>query len=162
MTNTPATGRRPAGHGVDVFAYGSNLLLAQMRARCPTASFVVRGRLRNHTLRFAGYSSRWHGAVAHAARARGRAVCGVVYRLSRADLAHLDQVEGMPFVYERVRRAIDCDDGARRIVHVYVQPELGVELGTPSLPYLRQIVGGYLDHRFDTRAVLRALQESMP
>lgn len=145
-----------------VFAYGSNLLLAQMHARCPTANFVSRGRLRNHTLRFAGYSNRWHGAVAQATRLRGRAVCGVVYCVRRAELARLDQLEGVPFVYQRVTRAIDCDDGARRIVQVYLQPELGLELGAPSVPYLRQILGGYLDHQFDTRAVLRAIQESMP
>ena len=143
-----------------VFAYGSNLVTAQMVERCPSAALVARGRLRDHTLRFAGYSTRWDGAVADAAYARGRRLRGVVFLVGRADLARLDRHEGVPFAYERVTRSIHCDDGTPRVAQVYVQPTLGLEFGLPSAAYLWHVLAGYLDHRFDTRAILRALKES--
>jgi cation transport regulator ChaC len=154
--------RRTSAPSVLVFAYGSNLDEAQMVERCSSAQFVACGRLRSHTLRFAGFSAHWGGAVAHAARARGRVLRGVIYEMCRLDLGALDRCEGVPFAYQRVTRAIDCDDGIRREAEVYVQPAAGVELGPPSLGYLRQIVAAYIDHQFDTRAIARAVKESAP
>src|SRR5690242_17987929 len=102
------------------FAYGSNLDLAQMRARCPRAERIETAVLRGYRIAFHGHSMRWGGAVATLVRTPGATVLGVLYRLSQHDLARLDRFEGAPRVYARTRVSLRDACGRRRRAQVYL------------------------------------------
>jgi gamma-glutamylcyclotransferase (GGCT)/AIG2-like uncharacterized protein YtfP len=136
-----------------VFAYGSNLSSAQMRDRCPSARVVVTATLPGAELAFAGYSSRWGGAVATFLPGRVAGVRGVVYRVIESDLLALDRFEGVPFVYDRVSVDVLSDSTKRRAhVDTYKLPDDAAR-GTPSLAYLARIARAYRELGFDRRAL---------
>jgi gamma-glutamylcyclotransferase (GGCT)/AIG2-like uncharacterized protein YtfP len=142
------------------FAYGSNLSLAQMRRRCPTAVELGRAALPNHRLVFAGHSEAWGGAVAHVARAPGAKVEGMLYVISEQDLEALDRCEGVPFVYDRVVKTVVDEHGKRRRANVYrLDAELAHE-GTPAARYFEVISSAYRRHGFDREALATAIARS--
>jgi gamma-glutamylcyclotransferase (GGCT)/AIG2-like uncharacterized protein YtfP len=71
------------------FAYGSNMHLGLMRARCPDARVICRAVLREHRFVITrdGYAS--------VAPARGGVVHGLLWRVSPRDLAALDAYENI-------------------------------------------------------------------
>jgi gamma-glutamylcyclotransferase (GGCT)/AIG2-like uncharacterized protein YtfP len=139
-----------------VFAYGSNLDAAQMRARCPSARALGRAQLAGHALAFGGFSRRWGGAVASVVRARGQVVEGVLYALSAADLGALDAFEGTPWVYERVTCLVTTEGGARRRAFVYALRALGAAPRRPAPRYLAAVLRAYAHLRFDPAPLVRA------
>jgi gamma-glutamylcyclotransferase len=144
------------------FAYGSNLDETQMRARCPGARLGLRAVLKNHTLVFGGHSSRWGGAVASVQRAHGAEVEGLLYRLNDQDLDRLDHFEGCPWSYERVARQVVAEDGRRRLVQVYQQPDRDFVPRSPASPYLKVIERAYHRLGFDRTALERAINNAPP
>ncbi len=76
------------------FAYGSNMDWAQMKERCPSATFVGVAALRDHRIGFTRKSIKRGCGVADALKHLGRDLWGVVYALSDADSAQLDRSEG--------------------------------------------------------------------
>jgi gamma-glutamylcyclotransferase (GGCT)/AIG2-like uncharacterized protein YtfP len=77
------------------FAYGSNMSWTQMQHRCPGARFKCVAKLADHKLAFTRTSERWQGGgVADVAPDSGKAVWGVVYEVTPADLDSLDRWEG--------------------------------------------------------------------
>jgi gamma-glutamylcyclotransferase (GGCT)/AIG2-like uncharacterized protein YtfP len=125
------------------FAYGSNLSLAQMHRRCPSAVVLGRAALPNHRLAFAGHSAAWGGAVAHVARAPGDKVEGILYLLTERDVEALDRCEGVPIVYDRVVKTVVDEHGRRRRAHVYrLDPELAIE-SIPGARYFEVISSAY-------------------
>ena len=86
-----------AGGGVvKVLAYGSNLLLARMRGRAPSAEPVTTVRLPGYALRFHKRGRDGSGKADAFFTGRGQdVVCGVVYELSPADKVALDLAEGL-------------------------------------------------------------------
>ena len=141
------------------FAYGSNMLTARLRARCPGAEPLCVGYAEGYRLAFAKRGRDLSGK-GHLVRA-GRRVRqpGVLFAMDAADRDRLDAVEGLGSGYDRhdafpVRRA---DDGRRVTAFVYLasDPEPGL---VPYDWYLALIVAGAREHRFDRRRV-RALLE---
>lgn len=152
--------KRSAG-GALVFAFGSNLSVAQMARRCPGAIEVARARLREHRLLFAGFSRSWGGAVATVVPDPKRSVRGSVYRLSYAELDRLDTYEGAPWCYERVSVEVELFGGklpkrARAELYVKVDPTPGC----PSRAYLEAIAEGYTRHGYTLDALVRAAMDS--
>jgi gamma-glutamylcyclotransferase (GGCT)/AIG2-like uncharacterized protein YtfP len=79
-----------------VFAYGSNMDLAQMQERCPhsvLAPFVAEGR--GWKLCFPRESIKRKGGVGSVVREEGSSVWGVVFCVSDRDLLRLDRFEGV-------------------------------------------------------------------
>lgn len=119
------------------FAYGSNLCPRQMAQRCPDAADP-----RPATL--AGY--RWlinQRGVATVEPSAGSRVHGVVWRISDADLAVLDRVEGVPERYRRDRLTVHTADGP---AEAFVYVDHRVRAGVPRPGYLERIVGGAIEH----------------
>ncbi len=85
------------------FAYGSNMNREQMSFRCPDAVMVGRGRLHNYTLLERQHADirYWPGHVVH----------GVVWRVSRRDIAALDRYEGYPTYYVHYRVPVKTRSG---------------------------------------------------
>ena len=99
------------------FAYGSNMDAARMRARCPAALKVGTGSVGG-----------WRVAerlYADIEPMRGGRVWGVVWALTRRDLAALDRAEGYPFTYGcRVARVrMDGERGRFERCLVYVMSD---------------------------------------
>jgi gamma-glutamylcyclotransferase len=86
-----------------VFAYGSNMSLARIRARCPSAK--VRG-----VAELGGHELRWHKSSKDGSGkcdivsnpASDMTVFGVLYEIQGDDKAALDRAEGKGFGYEEI------------------------------------------------------------
>jgi gamma-glutamylcyclotransferase len=137
------------------FSYGSNLEVRQMRRRCPGAVRLERATLRGYRLAFRGYSRTWNGAVATLVPDARGVVHGVLYRLPPRDLARLDQFEGHPRAYQRVRVSLRDQAGRRRRAQVYLMPP-NRKPGAPGVQYLVMILRAYAALGFDRTPVLRA------
>lgn len=135
------------------FAFGSNLNVSQMRARCPGAIPRQRATLPNHALRFGGWSNRWDGAVATVERKPGAETPGLLFELSDGDLEALDRIEGCPGFYERVVRQVVDEHGKRRRAFVYQLTT--PSRGEPSSDYLNAIRRAYQALGFDEASLLR-------
>jgi len=66
----------------------------QMRARCPSATFVRVARLADHRLAFTRKSVTRQCGVADVVPERGRSVWGVVYQVPELEVGSLDRSEG--------------------------------------------------------------------
>jgi hypothetical protein len=99
---------------IHYFAYGSNLDVEQMTARCPSSRARFRACLLDHRLDFTYYAARWSGGAADVRTCPGECVWGVVYELTPDDLARLDGYEAG---YERIELSVLDDSGnAHRVV----------------------------------------------
>ncbi len=82
-------------------AYGSNMDPAQMARRCPHSPQQGTGWLQNWRLTFGGADLGWEGALATVVEDQGHQVFVVLYELSEADEAALDQWDGATLGYYR-------------------------------------------------------------
>lgn len=140
------------------FAYGSNLSLQQMRARCPNARPYGRAFLAEYALTFAGHSATWGGAVATLTPDPERETPGLLYQIDDQDLARLDGFEGHPFVYRRQRKVVQSEDGTSVVAHVYVLE--GRRIAAPSDSYAQVIRDGYRRLDFDVDELTRAIRSA--
>ncbi len=79
------------------FGYGSNLWLHQMRLRCPCSIYIGVGRLTGYRWII---NARGYANVVPSDQANHE-VYGLVYELSPADEAALDENEGVPYAYTK-------------------------------------------------------------
>ena len=120
------------------FAYGSNLCVAQMARRCPSATNPRPAMLAKHD---------WlinQRGVATVEPFPGTDVHGVVWQISDEDLASLDAAEGVPVRYRRERMTVHTDDGES---DAWVYIDHRVNPGAPRPGYLERIVAAALHHR---------------
>lgn len=141
------------------FAFGSNLHLPQMQARCPACEVVQPALLAGHRLVFRGNSQRWGGGSATILPTPGGRVPGLVYRLSADDLASLDRFEGYPTIYQRRTVSLEAHDGSALQALTYERS--AGEVRPPSLRYFHQIWRGYKAFGLDDEPLLAALAEAL-
>jgi gamma-glutamylcyclotransferase len=92
------------------FAYGSNLCLEQMAARCPESRYIGLARLHNF---------RWQinqRGVANVVPKHGSVVEGLCYLLSRRDEVRLDRNEGVPTAYAKQHEVVELFTASGAIV----------------------------------------------
>jgi len=82
-------------------AYGSNMDPAQMSRRCPHSPQQGTGWLDGWRLTFGGEDLGWEGALPTVVESAGSQVFVVLYELSEADEAALDQWDGATLDYYR-------------------------------------------------------------
>jgi hypothetical protein len=127
-------------------AYGSNLDLAQMARRCPSADIVAKGVIPDARLVFAYYC----GIVAD----KKSDVPVGVYRLQPADVIALDRYEGLSRRnYERYLVTVMCDQVAVRCM-TYIKTDNRLE--KPSDRYYDTVAQGYRDWQIDDRRLRHA------
>jgi gamma-glutamylcyclotransferase len=133
------------------FAFGSNMDIAQMIARCPSSRVIGPGELRGHELAFPHYSQKRQCAVAGYQPASGCSVWGVVYDASGADLAHLDTFEGFDphrdralNKYNRVQINVSCSGKMLNCMTYQATPHPAP--GLTSRHYLGQLISGARQH----------------
>ena len=135
------------------FAYGSNLVIEQMKRRCPSfaAHPAVQGRavLPGYRLAYPVMShGDWGGGVAGLEPAGpDEAVHGVVYEVDDAALAALDQYEDVAGgLYRREAVTVRLDDGRDcRCITYFAIPEPGGPF-RPSRRYVDAILRGARAH----------------
>ncbi|MDP2816635.1 MAG: gamma-glutamylcyclotransferase family protein [Rectinemataceae bacterium] len=83
------------------FSYGSNMSLARLRERVPSAKFVAVASLAGHRLKFHKVSSDGSGKCDAASTGNPRdCVLGVVFEISDSEKPALDQKEGLGSGYD--------------------------------------------------------------
>ena len=137
-------------------AYGSNLNLAQMAHRCPTAQVVGQSELTGRRLLFRGPHA---NAVATVEPRAGSKVPVLVWEITPTDEAALDRYEGFPYLYrkERVKMRLN---GKTVTAMVYVMND-GRPLGQPSCYYYTSILEGYKSAGFDVDVLRKATTDSV-
>ena len=137
-------------------AYGSNLNLAQMAERCPTARVAGAGVMKGWRLLFRGAHA---GAVATVEPFEGGSVPVLVWEITSADEAALDRYEGWPFLYRKETVEVKLEDETVQAM-VYIMNE-GRPLGQPSCYYYTTILEGYQDAGFDAEILRNATADSV-
>jgi gamma-glutamylcyclotransferase (GGCT)/AIG2-like uncharacterized protein YtfP len=132
------------------FAYGSNLNITDMRARCLDARPGVPARLEGWRLTFRG--------VADIEPAEGRTVHGALWWLSPRDIRALDRYEGAPSNYRR--QIIEVKTGEGRLTAMTYVMTHGDYLGLPSPWYLGRIETGFEEWGLPRSELLRAVRET--
>lgn len=89
------------------FAYGSNMSQEQMKQRCPEATIVGRGLIKNYRIDFTRKSKTRNGGVADIIESNSDSVWGIIYKLTDNDFVSLDEYEGYPNYYNR--KIIQCN-----------------------------------------------------
>ncbi len=128
------------------FAYGSNMSIARIRRRCPSAEIVGVAKIRKYSFRLnkpgcdlsAKADAFWTGDPKDA-------VYGVVYEISREDFKYLDVCEGHPTHYLR-RKCNVVIDGRRMKVWVYVAMKTKCKL-LPLVSYMKHIINGAIENK---------------
>jgi len=142
-------------------AYGSNMNLAQMANRCPTAAVVGGSELRGYRLLFRGGHA---NAVATVEPHKGGSVPVVVWEITPADEAALDRYEGFPFLYRKETVKIKLNGKTTKVM-VYimnVKDNSGYRpLGRPSPYYYTTILEGYKSAGFDVEVLRQATTDSV-
>ena len=143
-------------------AYGSNLNIAQMKHRCPTAKPVGTAVIRDYELLFKGSKT---GAYLTIEPQKGAYVPVGVWEVTADDESKLDFYEGYPkFYYKKeIRLPVEFFDGggtAEKTAFVYIMHEERL-LGVPSRYYIQVCRQGYHDFGFDMKLIYEACQKSM-
>lgn len=121
-------------------AYGSNMNIAQMERRCPTAKIIAVGEAKDYRLRFYG---RTESAVATIEKAEGCSVPVLIWKIRPKDEKSLDIYEGYPHLYRK--EIIDVDVNGRQYSGMaYIMNENPLfGYNHPSSFYVRIIAEGY-------------------
>ncbi|HVS10281.1 MAG TPA: gamma-glutamylcyclotransferase family protein [Planctomycetota bacterium] len=115
------------------FAYGSNMSVQQMHARCPASTMQRPGRLNGYRFRI---NTR---GVATVVREEGAAVHGILWTLTDRDEAALDRYEGvLRGLYEKLMLPISTSSQASALALVYIAA--GSAPGIPRAGYLESIL----------------------
>ncbi|BAF60376.1 histone acetyltransferase HPA2 and related acetyltransferases [Pelotomaculum thermopropionicum SI] len=138
------------------FAYGSNLNIEQMKARCPGSKPVAVAVVPNYRLTFKGSHRRGYGvADIEQAKTGGYQVFGALYRITAEDLITLDRYEGYPRMYDRYYIPVVLEDGTEVLAFAYQMAPHYVE-AAPGEHYFEIIRQGYEDWGIDTASLYEA------
>lgn len=142
-------------------AYGSNLNIRQMFARCPGAKIIGTSVIENYQLLFKGSKT---GSYLTIEPKEGRSVPVAVWSVTASDEAALDRYEGYPAFYYKAEMklpitGIKSGKIRMRDVFVYIMHE-DRPLGLPSEYYLETCLQGYQSFRFNKKILFQAYADS--
>lgn len=130
-------------------AYGSNLNIAQMKRRCPTAKIVGSGNLHNWELSFR--------RVATIEPIAGAVTPVGVWRIKAGDEWALDRYEGFPHLYRKETVEVKMKTGETLKAMVYIMND--GKKTPPSMMYYQTIFEGYEDFGLDTEYLKMAAEQ---
>lgn len=134
-------------------AYGSNLNLAQMAARCPSARIYAKGMLNNWELVYRGAKTNSHATIE---KKSGSCVPVLVWEIQAIDEFRLDIYEGYPHYYFKKNIIVDIN-GIKKQAMVYIMNEHQLP-GKPSANYIQTIRQGYIDNDMDITILEKSLE----
>ncbi len=126
------------------FAYASNMNRRQVEQRAGALPEEKNARLDNYELNFEKIARGGTG-TANIVPAEGKAVWGVLYRVTEQQLKALDRFEGVPEHYRRSEVTV-VDSDARKVgAQVYLARKVRKGL-KPDRLYLQKIIEGAEEH----------------
>jgi len=131
------------------FAYGSNLNLGQMAARCPMAYVMSRAVLE-------GYELAFRRGVLTILPKEGGKVQGALWKVNARDEQALDRYEGYPHLYTKKLLSVQTDAGQQNAIAYVMTAPCCEQAQPPSAAYLKTVLDGYQLANFDSNAVLQA------
>lgn len=134
-------------------AYGSNLNLAQMAARCPSAKIYAKGILNNWELLYRGTERNSHATIK---RKAGSIVPVLVWEIQPKDEYRLDIYEGYPRYYFKKNIMVNIGEKKKKAM-VYIMDEKQLP-GRPSARYIETIRQGYIDNEMDLSIFEKSLE----
>ncbi len=134
-------------------AYGSNLNLAQMAARCPSAKIYAKGILNNWELLYRGTEKNSHATIK---RKVGSIVPVLVWEIQPKDEYRLDIYEGYPRYYFKKNIMVNIGEKKKKAM-VYIMDEKQLP-GRPSARYIETIRQGYIDNEMDLSIFEKSLE----
>jgi len=158
MVSAAALGDNRPMAGLYYFAYGSNMLTARIRNRCPSVVKRTIASASGFTVGFTKHSIVDQSGKAALLRAEPAqpAAIGVVYEISAADLLVLDAEEGPGYERHDDFRVVCLRTGETIASHTYMAKEHRNDL-RPYDWYLALVIAGIVEHGIDPgyAAVLR-------
>lgn len=142
-------------------AYGSNLNIAQMQYRCPTARVVGTAEIKDYKLLFKGSKT---GSYLTIEKVKGKTVPVAVWEVGKQDELSLDRYEGYPSFYYKKQLEIEYIGIVSHKKHkvkafVYIMHE-DRPFGIPSQYYVETCLTGYKTFGFDEKLLYKAIRES--
>jgi hypothetical protein len=131
------------------FAYGCYLDIAIFRKDCPSAIFVKRTVLPNFEVQFNYVSASYNGGVTGVEVAPGQITRGVLYEVVTAEIARLDDIQGVP-QGEHYRQTVAVVDEKGRLdqAETYRTSKPGGPF-RPDPDYVGLMLKGARAHRLD-------------
>jgi gamma-glutamylcyclotransferase (GGCT)/AIG2-like uncharacterized protein YtfP len=117
------------------FAYGSNLHIHQMAARCPAAEQVMPGKLYDWRLTFR--------MVADIVPHKGQIVHGALWKITSDCERALDFYEGFPNLYIKKIVHVEVAPGEYVEAMVYIMKQPARKESRPTVGYYGTIVEGF-------------------
>lgn len=136
-------------------AYGSNLSVDQMKARCPDARPIGTAVLHGWRLVF-----RYHATIE---RQADKEVPVVIWAISPRDERNLDRYEGFPAYYHKKTLPVKVRlfSGGHETIDAMVYIMNGIrQIEMPSVPYHDVIEEGYRHFGFDRAILYEALKHT--
>ncbi len=137
-------------------AYGSNLNVRQMKARCPDGQPVKTMCLANYRLLFKGHNNYAYLTIE---KAIGFEVPIVIWQVSRQDIKKLDIYEGYPKLYHKENMKLEIS-GEIKECFIYIMND-GYKSAKPSSLYYQGCIEGYDDFGFQHKYLEEAYKESV-
>lgn len=137
-------------------AYGSNLNLIQMAARCPSARIYAKGILNNWELVYRGNKTNSHATII---RCKNSIVPILIWEIQPQDEYLLDRYEGYPHYYFK-KEIMATIAGKKRKAMVYIMNEYQ-KPGIPSPKYVETIRQGYLENNLDITILETSLEKNL-
>lgn len=139
------------------FAYGSNMDLNQMAARCPAAQVIGAVRVDSYRLAFCGNTG--GTGVATILPQPGSHVDGLLWRITEDCERSLDHYEGYPYLYGKKAITVYGKGIPEQKVMVYTMNEpYRSQFALPTERYLGGILRGCKQNGIPARPVLEAVR----
>lgn len=136
-------------------AYGSNMSMEQMATRCPEATLLGYGIIKDYELLFKGSKT---GSYATIEKKKGAKVPVWVWSISERDERNLDRYEGCPRFYYKRSIEVYTEEGTTEGL-VYIMHEER-EHGVPSMAYYKVLYDGYIFAGFNLSILRRGYIKS--
>lgn len=132
------------------FAYGSNMLSARLKARCPSAKVIGRATAIGHALEFTKRGKDDSGkATLVSVTGKDIQTPGVLFEVAKADLPKLDLAEGAGYGYDRHDEfQVDYTDESKVAAATYLASAREAHL-LPYDWYLALVIAGVDQHQLD-------------
>ncbi len=142
-------------------AYGSNLNIRQMLARCPGARIIGTSTIEGYQLLFKGSQT---GSYLTIEPQEGASLPVAAWQVTEANEKALDRYEGFPSFYYKKKltlpiKGIKSGKVRQRRAFVYIMHEDRL-LGLPSEAYVQTCMEGYRAFGFDPDFLRRAIEVS--
>jgi len=130
---------------MNYFAYGSNMSLARLQARVPSAHRIASAVLSAHSLRFHKSGQDGSGKCdAFHTLDDGDSVIGAVFRLDPLEKPGLDLVEGLGFGYAEKSVSVICPSGVEHRASTYYATAIDLSL-KPFSWYRHHVLVGAME-----------------